>query len=355
MSGRNVYINTKIKRTHGSGVSPSEGIDFSYGINPYTFDFASKIDFASIPINQYPDHSSNDFKEKLSSIYELDSNNIFVGNGSAEIIFLLFFVFVREGDYVSGLWPSYGDYQYYTEVSKANFHRIEVSPPDFELDSKKVTEEVNQNKSKIFFLCNPTNPTGKYYSEEFVKSLLDNINSETLIVLDEAYLHFTKYKWDSIKLLNKYSNLLIMRSMTKDYGITAFRLGYLLGDLRIMKALDVSAPSWHVNAIAQQAGILALEQQIFLDDTTNIIYEEKERLTKELTSIGYEVLHSDINSFLLKVKDAGEASILLKDNGILVRDCTSYDLPQYLRISVQKPEENNQLLKVLKKLYKQLC
>lgn len=355
MGDRNGYINSKVKRTHGSGISSSEGIDFSFGINPYNFDFISALDIRSIPINQYPDHSSENFIEKLSEIHKVDSTKIFVGNGSAEIIFLLFFAYVRKNDVVSGLWPSYGDYKYYADVSNANFHRINVSPPDFNIDPQKVASEINKRKSKIFFLCNPTNPTGKYYSEEVIKSLLENINSDTLIVLDEAYLHFTKEKWDSIKFLKDYSNLLIMRSMTKDYGITAFRLGYILGDPKVMNTLEVSSPSWHVNSIAQKAGIIALEQKTFLEKSTNALHKEKERLRHELSIIGYEVLHSDINSFLLKVKNARKASKILKEKQILVRDCSSYGLPEYLRISVQKPVENTKLIKVLKLLFKEIC
>ena len=187
-----------------------------------------------------------------------------------------------------------------------------------------------------------------------METLLDNTPRTTIFILDEAYVNFTFPKWDSIKFINKYPNLIILRSFTKDYALTAFRIGYSVSFSELVTYLETTAPSWHVNSYAQVACIQMLKDTNFLKNSVIKIKKEKLRMTKRLLKLGYEVIPSDINSFLLKVENAKRITNFLLEKNIYVRDCSSYDLPKYIRISVKKKSDNNKLLFVLKALRKSL-
>lgn len=350
-------ITTEVKRTHGGknsllSINTSAILDFSVSINPYFSSISKLISFKKIKINEYPDPACSELKHVLAKHNSLSDSNCFIANGSAEIIMLLFFCFVKNDDTIMALWPSYGDYKYYTNVMRSRFIPIYVTLPNFSLNINDIIDNAKLHNPKLFFFCNPTNPTGKYYTEKEVLSILDNLPKTTIFILDEAYINFAYYKWDSTKFIKKYPNLIILRSLTKDYALTSLRLGYSLSSKEIVNYLETAAPSWHVNGYAQTAGIQILKYTGLLKESVLKIEEEKTKITEQLMKLGYEVIPSDINSLLLKVRDSQKIVEWLLAKNIFVRDCTSYDLPNYVRISIRRRSDNNKLILALR-LFKQ--
>lgn len=348
-------ITTTVKRTHGGknsllSINTSAVLDFSVSINPYFSSISKLISFKKIKINEYPDPACSELKHVLAKQNNLSDSNCFIANGSAEIIMLLFFCFVKNDDTIMALWPSYGDYKYYSNVMRSRFIPIYVTLPNFSLNINDIVDNARLHYPKLFFFCNPTNPTGKYYTEKDIQSILDNLPKTTIFVLDEAYINFAYYKWDSTKFIKNYPNLIILRSLTKDYALTSLRLGYSLSSKEIVNYLETAAPSWHVNGYAQAAGIQILKYTRLLRESVVKIREEKARVTKQLSELGYKIIPSDINSLLLKVKGAKKITKLLLARNIFVRDCTSYDLPNYIRISIRRKSDNNKLILALKQL-----
>lgn len=322
-------------------------IDFSVSVNPYgpPPEIKLSIDFAHV--KEYPDPESKELRRLIASLNNVNEENIFIGNGSAEIIALLFFCFIRKRDTVLSLWPSFGDYYHYTRIMQAKFIPIKLNPPDFQLDLNRVYEIILKHQSRLFFFCNPNNPTGNYHSAEEVVSILERLPKNTLFILDEAYANLVLFKWNSVNLLERFKNIIILRSLTKDYSLTALRLGYSIASKEITDILKSACPSWNINTLAQYNGLLLFKNKAFMKKSVSLIHKEKNRIERTLEKLGFNIISTAVNFYLLKVKNAKVATRLLLSNNIYVRDCTDYGLPQYLRISVKLPQENNYLLKVL--------
>ncbi len=345
-------INPLFNRSHGGKNAldlPNKDkiLDFSVSINPYGPPPGMQLSLNLSSAREYPDPQSKELTRLLALINNLDEENIFIGNGSAEIIALLFFCFVKKKDLVISLWPSFGEYGYYARITQSKFVQIKLNLPDFHLNLNTISKIIKEHQPKLFFFCNPNNPTGNYYTEEEVMSVLERLSQETLLILDEAYVNLVLYKWDSVNLLRKFKNLVILRSLTKDYALTALRLGYSMTSKEVTYFLRSACPSWNINTLAQRNGVRIFNNKTFLEKSALLIHKEKRRIEKILKKLGYNILPSSVNFYLLKVKNAKEATRLLLSNNIYVRDCTNYDLPEYLRISVKSAQENTYLLKVL--------
>ncbi len=325
-------------------------LDFSVSINPYGPPAEIQLGLNLSDVREYPDPQSNELTKLLACINNLDEENLFIGNGSAEIITLLFFCFVRKKDVVVSLWPSFGEYFHYAQITQSKFVPIKLNLPDFRLDLDTISKIIKKQQPKLFFFCNPNNPTGNYYSEKEVIQILEQLSQNTLFILDEAYVNLVLSKWSSVNLLKQFKNMIILRSLTKDYALTALRLGYSMAAKEIISLLRSACPSWNINTLAQRNGIHIFKNGTFLKNSALLLHKEKNRIEKILKKLGYSILPSSVNFFLLKVKNAKEATDILLSNNIYVRDCTDYDLPQYLRISVRLAQENNYLLKVLSDL-----
>lgn len=349
-------IRMGINRIHGGKSSldlknKTKLLDFSLNVNP--FSLPAKYLPSLDKIKDYPDFKNLEIKNLLAKKFNLLKENFFIGNGTSEIITLIFLCFVKKGESVFALWPSFSDYKYFTDVINARFIPLWLNPPDFKINLQKILKQSKNKKQRLFFFCNPVNPTGKYYKKDIVISILKSLPKETIFVLDEAYINFVDKKWDSIKLLKTYKNLIILRSLTKDYGFAGLRIGYSISSKEVAAILNAIAPSWNVNTLAQEVTIKALKDDKFVSESVSKINSEKFRVEKSLKDLGYEFVPSDVNFYLLKVKNATKSAKVLLRKNILVRDCTSLGLPDYLRISINAKFDNDVLLKILEstKLY----
>jgi histidinol-phosphate aminotransferase len=227
---------------------------------------------------------------------------------------------------------------------------------DFQPDVPAIEALIGRQRPRLTFLCNPNNPTGVYLAWEAVEALAAACG-EGLLVVDEAYRAFVAGPWPSEPLIERgpglspvEGNVVLLRSMTKDHALAGLRLGYALALPKVVATLKKVQPSWTVNAAAQVAGLAALSDENHLRQSLPQIAAAKAYLVEELTRLGLRVVPSAANFLLLEVGDGRDLRRKLLSHGLMVRDCTSFGLPEYVRIAARRMEECRRLVKILRQL-----
>jgi histidinol-phosphate aminotransferase len=325
------------------GIDPAGVLDFSVSTNPFMPPPGIREMLASVPIERYPDSSSAMLRRKMSERLEVPADNIVIGNGTTELIRLLALAYLRRGDTALVLGPTYGEYEAAARLAGARVLSYRALEKDgFVPDMSEVADLIAARHPGAVFICNPNNPTAKYLSRHDVESVLENIG-DGLLVLDEAYVAFVENSWDSIGLTQS-GNVIALRSMTKDYGLPGLRLGYAVARREIAEVLRAALPPWNVNIAAQEIGAAVLEDDDYLKKTLRQVGESSRFLIEGLGSLGLTVLPSDAHYFLVRVGDAAACRLALLQRGCLVRDCTSFGLPEYIRVSPRSLPECQRLI-----------
>jgi len=279
----------------------------------------------------------------LAEINGVTEDNILLGNGSMEIIRLISQAYFEKGDKVLIPQPTFGEYQTACSIAGVEVVKIWSAEEDnYAFKADELISSIHKHKPKAVFICNPNNPTGQYLKSKELKDL-SNASEDSLIILDEAYIAFTEKSWPSQGLIDK-DNVIIVRSMTKDYALAGLRLGYAIAGSEIITSLRKVRPPWNVNAVAQKAGVAALEDGGYLKECEAGIIEAKEYLICELGKLGFNIIPSRTNFFLMRVKGGKDFRKILLKSGLMVRDCTSFGLPQYVRISPRTMPECRKLV-----------
>jgi histidinol-phosphate aminotransferase len=336
--------NDSIKRpVHGSitpaelrelGLNIDDVIDFSSNITPLGMPSQLKYAIADIDISRYPDPDCLELREAISKETGVDTASILVGNGSTELIHLIARAFLTgNGDAVI-LSPTYGEYEMACRLAGAEPAFIKAEDKhDFRWSIPSVCKQIKYIAPRIVFLCNPNNPTGVLLkSGDVVK--LAAATAPGLLIIDEAYMPFADDPWDAATLLDR-GNIVVMRSMTKDYALAGIRLGYIVALPDVIERLKCYQPFWSVNAIAQALGLAAINAKEHVAEARRIVAAAKVYLVKSIENMGLEAVPSSANFLLIKVGDAKSVRRKLLGQGICVRDCTSFELPQYIRIAIQ--------------------
>jgi histidinol-phosphate aminotransferase len=325
------------------GLKPEDMIDFSVCTNPFMPPPGIKETLSQIPIEQYPDSEANDFREELSAHLGVPAGNILAGNGTTELIRLIAIAYFRQGDPVLILEPTYGEYEIAGRIADARLVRHQAREEDnLTPRIEDIIDLIRKHRPQGVFICNPNNPTGKYLSRRDMETVID-AGEDSLFILDEAYIAFVTKRWNSMELATR-GNVVVLRSMTKDYGMPGLRLGYMVAHQDIIKNLRRVRPPWNVNIVAQTLGTAVLKNAAYLEQSLKQIQDVKRFLTDELCRRGFKVLPSDANYFLMKVGNAGKFRQSLLKYGIMVRDCTSFGLPEYVRIAPRTRPECERLI-----------
>ena len=332
------------------GLNVDEVIDFSVSSNPFSFPPGVKEVLASVVIDRYPDSESTELKECLSERLGVAPDNILVGSGSMEIIRLITSAYFGLEDSVLILKPTFGEYEVAVKIVGAKvLEQWAREESDFTFDINETAALIKKHQPRGVFICNPNNPTGQYLSRLAVEAVLDACGDNVLLILDEAYIAFTEASWSSTELVSR-GNLISLRSMTKDYALAGLRLGYAVAGEEIIQSLRKVCPPWNVNAAAQGAGVVALRDADYLKRCEEKIRQAKQYLTGELGRMGFEVLPSETNFFLVKVGSGRSFRASLLKHGIMVRDCTSFGLPQYIRIAPRTMNHCEKLITTIETL-----
>ena len=324
-------------------------IDFSASINPYGIDPNLKdILKESIDILvHYPNQDYSEIKALISRKHDVSEESIYLGNGANSIIFRLFSIFDKELN-ICIPTPSFETYRLAAESVSANIVY-------YDMNRFKITNEIFDILSDnidVLVLTNPNNPTGYLIEEELLQRLLEYCKAENIFVLlDECFLEFVLdgEKYSQISNLSKYTNLAILRSLTKLYSFPGLRFGYLLTEnKKIIENLNKLTPSWDINTLALEAAKFSLTQD--MSQVVLKIQKEKSILLNNLKSVGIEVFDSKANFLLCRYKK--NLSNALLNQGVIVRDCSDYSGMDdtYFRVAVRTNSDNMILFENIKEL-----
>ena len=331
------------------GILPDKVLDFSVSTNPFGPPPGIETALRQASIDRYPDSDATELRLLLARKLGVNADNLIIGSGSTELIRLIATSYFGLDDTVIIPQPTYGDYEVACNLAGARVLRQPMPEvTGFQLNVGELIDLIRRHRPRGIFLCNPNNPTGQYLSGEEFKEITSSA-SESLLILDEAYIAFTADTWSSLDLIHR-GNLIVLRSMTKDYALAGLRLGYAIAAEPIISVLRNVKPPWNVSSVAQKAGIYALEADGYLDTCRKNIKEAKDFLVAGLKGLGLAPLPSQTNFFLVKVGDAAGFRQALLRKGILVRDCTSFGLPDYIRLAPRSMAECQILLTAVKEV-----
>jgi histidinol-phosphate aminotransferase len=325
------------------GIDPDAIIDFSISTNPFMPPPGIREELSGLSFGQYPDSTATALRRALASRLSVTPDNILVGSGTTELIRLIALTYLRRGDSALIIEPTYGEYEVAARFAGARLRRYRAQEKDgFRPDISEVTGLIRNCRPRLGFVCNPNNPTGVYLPRDDIETLLAAM-PEGLLVLDEAYVAFVADAGDSTGLIER-DNIVLLRSMTKDYGMPGLRLGYAVAHGAIIEALRRVMPPWSVNSVALTVGAAVLPRDEYFRQSLRQVRRAKDSLVEDLTGLGLEVLPSAANYFLIKVGDGAAFRSALLGKGIQVRDCASFGLPEYIRIAPRTPPENEKLV-----------
>jgi len=331
------------------GLNPEEILDFSVCTNPSPPPPGVRKILSNIAINHYPDSEATELRQCLSERLGVTPDNILVGSGSTELIRLIALTYFNKGDSVLILEPTFGEYEVACQIAGAEvFKQWGRAEENFMLKIDETVNLIQQRRPKGIFICQPNNPTGQYFSRQEVEAVAD-AGENSLLILDEAYIAFTDGIWSAIDLLYR-DNIIIVRSMTKDYALAGLRLGYAVASREIIDGLRRVRPPWNVNVLAQKAGVAALRDEGYLKRCKPKIKQAKQFLVDELCRLGFTVIPSKTNFFLVRIGNGKKFRSTLLKHGILVRDCTSFGLPEYIRIAPRTIPECKKLITIIQTL-----
>lgn len=316
--------------------------------NPYNLpedirkELADKI--MALDFNRYPDPRAHELVSKIANAYQVNPDGVLVGSGLDEVLSILTETFVGPNDTVVSHLPGFSMYEIWTDVADGRFIGI-PDREDHTIDVDGIIEAANDNAAKIIYLCRPNNPTGYLLPREEVVRILENTNS--LVVLDEAYIDFAK---DSLMdLLPQYENLVVLRTFSKACALPAARCGFMVADPRIIDSvMKVKAP-YNLNTLTQTAAGVVLDHLDEVLAKVDDIVEGRDDLYDFLTAYpSLDVLPSAANFLYVYSKDAPELASCFKDLGVLPKYFKDEDA---FRITVGTPVENRQIKKAVISLY----
>jgi histidinol-phosphate aminotransferase len=296
--------------------------------------------------NRYPDPLQWQLKFQLARVKGVPAEYIFVGNGSDEVIDLAYRIFCNPvKDNVIICPPTYGMFEVSAQINDVEVRKVNLTS-DFQLDVDGILRAVDAH-SKMLFICSPNNPTGNNMNREDIEVLLNNFPG--IVIIDEAYINYSTQK-TFIQELTEYSNLIVMQTLSKAWGLAALRLGLCYASLDIIDLLNKVKPPYNINLLSQELGIQALQHTDLINDWIRILVEERQHLKKELTSYPFveKLYPSNANFLLVKVKDADNLYQYLSTNEVVVRNRSKEQgCENCLRITIGTPEENKILLNLL--------
>ncbi|MDF2190231.1 histidinol-phosphate transaminase [Paraflavitalea sp. CAU 1676] len=298
--------------------------------------------------NRYPDPLQKKVKEKLSEIKGVPAERIFLGNGSDECIDVLMRAFCDPGkDNIIICPPTYGMYEVSANINDVAIKKVPLTPA-FQLDLPAIEEAVDDN-TKMIFICSPNNPTGNSLERDDIEVLLNNYFG--LIVIDEAYINFSRFRSFTQEMAD-YPNLVVMQTLSKAWGLAALRVGIAFSSVEIIDVMNKVKPPYNINQASQDLVLQALEEVGQVNDMIKEIVKQRGELERVLPTVPVvkQVYPSDANFLLVQVTDAKAIYDYLLTEGIVVRDRSKVMLCEgCLRITVGTEAENVALVNALNK------
>ncbi|MFT5858145.1 MAG: histidinol-phosphate aminotransferase [Flavobacteriaceae bacterium] len=316
--------------------SGADGIFLDANENPYG------------EFNRYPDPYQRELKQAISDLRDLDVKNIFVGNGSDEIIDLLFRIFCNPStDKALTFSPTYGMYDVTAEINDIALIKVELNAA-FDVDFQSVEAFISDPTLKLMLICSPNNPTGNCLDLSTIKRILKAFDG--IVLIDEAYIDFGDTK-SFIDLIDEYPNLIVSQTMSKAWGLAAARVGFAFANSDIIDLLNKVKPPYNVSGLNQSAAINALKKTDAFLQNKNRILREKNRLYSSMNKLEIikKIYPSQANFFLVETQNADQVYKALVKQKIVVRNRNNV-VRNCLRITVGTTSENKRLIQALKSI-----
>ncbi|MCW4016520.1 MAG: threonine-phosphate decarboxylase CobD [Candidatus Bathyarchaeota archaeon] len=337
----------------------NEIVDFSSSINPLgpsqkALEAIGK-NLGSIQI--YPDSNSEWLREAIATSFgEIGSNNVIVGNGSTELIYLFAETFLEKGEMALIPAPTFGEYEKAVKKAGGEPRHIKMTR-NLGVEPNIFTRQIKD--AKIVFLCNPNNPTSALIPHDtLIKIIEDALKHDVLLFLDEDFLEFVD-EGKQVSLVDKISefpNLFVLRSFTKVFGLTGLRIGYGIASEDTIEILSNAKTPWNVNCLAQVAALASLADKEHIKKSSQVVKTERAFLTQEIAQLKcFSQYPADANFILINIKKSGFTAAQLKEKmlqqGILIRDCSSFKGldEHHIRVAVKSRQENERLLEAFRK------
>lgn len=343
-----------------TNISREEILDFSSSINPLGSPQkaleAIRNNLGQIPV--YPDSTSESLREAIANGFGgISLDNVVVGNGSTELIYLFAEAFLETGEVALLPAPTFGEYESAVRKTGGEPRHIKLGH-DFRVEPDIFTSDIKD--AKIAFLCNPNNPTGFLAPHDTLVEVIEEaLEEDVLVLLDEDFLEFVdeQKQVSLIDTITEYPNLFVLRSFTKVFGLTGLRVGYGIASEEIIKLLSNAKMPWNVNCLAQVAASAALTDTEHLKKSRELVRTERAYLTRELVRMkGFRLYPADANFVFIDIKESGFTAAqltkkMLKE-GILIRDCSSFKgLDNFhIRVAVKTRQDNMRLLEAFRKV-----
>ena len=294
----------------------------------------------------YPDPNSDALKQSIAKVHGLSSEQVFIGNGSDEVLAHAFLGLLKHEDPI--LFPdiTYSFYPVYCNLYDISFKNIPLGE-DFAINTK---DYIRKNGGIIF--PNPNAPTGRALPLADIKALLES-NTESVVVIDEAYVDYGTES--AVALVNQFPNLLVTHTLSKSYALAGLRVGYAVGHPDLIEALERvknSFNSYPIDKLAMAGAVAAIEDQEYLHSISKSVIQTRETLVKDLSQLGFETIPSQANFVFTKhpSKDAAQIAAALREKHIIVRHFKLPRIDQHLRITIGTDEQCAALIKELKEI-----
>lgn len=304
-------------------------------------------------IHLYPDGGGYYLKQKLSDTIGIPTDNIVIGNGSAELVELISESFIGEGD--EAVIGRQAFFKYRIAVQIMNGVTVWAPMPDYKHDAEAMLAGIT-GRTRVLFIANPNNPTGTLMDKGEVDFLMDKVPERILVVFDEAYYDYrdpARYP-DTLPYIREGRNVVVLRTFSKSYGLAALRIGYALTTEPVVQAMNAVREAFNVNSLAQVGALAALDDHEFLQRGLRNNREGREYFYRELDRIGLDYVPTEANFVLIKTPIPGRQLFLeMLKKGVVIRPVDGYGLPGHVRVSIGMPDENERFFHEFESVLKQ--
>ncbi|MBY4945788.1 histidinol-phosphate transaminase [Cupriavidus respiraculi] len=301
-------------------------------------------------LGRYPDANGFELKAALSARYDVPADWLTLGNGSNDILEIAAHALVKPGESI--VYAEYSFAVYALATQEVGARAIEVKARDYGHDLDAMAAAIAPD-TRLVFIANPNNPTGTFLPAAEIERFLAKVPADVVVVLDEAYNEYldAEQQYESVSWVRKYPNLLVSRTFSKAYGLAGLRVGYAVAQPALTDLLNRIRQPFNVNSMAQAAAVAALGDAAFLRKSAELNREGKAQLVAAFDRLGLQYVPSSGNFVLVRVGDDDDAgariNLALLKQGVIVRPVGNYKLPQWLRVTIGLPEENEAFIKAL--------
>lgn len=334
------------------GLDPTKIVKLASNENPLGIPESARLAMvrAIADLGRYPDPNGFDLKAALAARYRVPAAWITLGNGSNDLLELASLALLESGDAV--VYAQHAFVVYHLATQARGARHIVVPAHDYGHDLDAMLNAIDAD-TRLVFIANPNNPTGTFLTAPQIQAFLHQVQKDhgerVTVVLDEAYNEFLdpELRFDSARWVEQFANLIVTRTFSKAYGLAGLRVGFALAQPRLTDLLNRVRQPFNVNSLAQAAAIAALGDTAFLEESYQVNKAGKQVLVQAFDDLGLTYVPSYGNFVLVRVGDAARINIELLKRGVIVRPVVGDGLPEWLRVSVGLPAENQAFIAAL--------